>query len=94
MAMITLTPGTILSQGPETFEVLSIEGDKMQIKMLEGSPHMESYLHYNKPYTVELHPGTVTYQVWEVLPEEMDRDSSQVLIYLWPEGDVGIEIDF
>ena len=86
-----IIPELILHNGEDKWEVIN---DKpFIIKPLAMSPHMSTYLDYNTHYTLELRHCS-SYEVWEIPPEQMKRDSSQVLLYLWDEGDVGIEIDF
>lgn len=100
MPRIVPTPGTILKQGDEVWEVVEYNGfDRMKVKILAVSRHTGTYVDVGKVYNVEKHKNAHDdepdhFQTWEIPPEEMHRDSSQMILYLWGEGDVGIELDF
>jgi len=87
--------GMILRDNKNAWEVLEYNGtDRMKIKVLEACPHTATYVRVGGEYPVEKHESEYGGQVWEIPGDDMDRDSSQMLLFLWNDGGVGIELDF
>jgi hypothetical protein len=82
----------------ELWEVTEVfpEDDTLEIKALELSGHMSSYLQKGQKYRLIKHDCSYMGKggIWEIPEEVMDRGSSQVLLYLWEDTGPSIEIDF
>ena len=61
----------------------------------ELTPHHATYLDIGKEYTLNFHEDSTHCDggIWEIPPEQMKRESSQMLLYDWEDGP-GIELDF
>ena len=97
---LTFEPGQVIESGEEKWEVVSYEDKVLKIKPIAMSPHMSSYLMEGAIYTLSEHKPEDYLRLWEIPPEQMMRDSSQVLLFWWNDtcggGTPGpsIEIDF
>ena len=82
--------GQIVESGPDVWEIKEIKrrDTKMRIKVLEKGPDIigsiGSYLNKGRQYTLRRHEWDVGYgsETWEIPPEKMKRDTSQVLL-IW-----------
>ena len=96
---LTFTPGQVIESGENKWEVVSYEDNVLKIKPISMTPHMSSYLMKGAIYTLEEHQPQSYMRLWEIPPEQMMRDSSQVLLYWWGDNSGGsagpsIDIDF
>jgi hypothetical protein len=90
--------GQMIRSSKELWEVTEVfkEDDTLEITPLELSPHMETYITKGEKYRLIKHnaPEMGKGGIWEIPAENMDRSSSQVLLYLWEDTGPSIEIDF
>lgn len=81
--------GKVVPDGMFDWEVISIlDNDNIEIRVLKiYHDRMDRYLDEGKVYPVFRHQGWdgTTLEVWEIAPEHMKRDVSQVIIQ-WEEG--------
>jgi hypothetical protein len=90
--------GQVIDSGPDTWQVIHIEENKMTIKVIKTGPdkhgHIGSYLDIGAFYDLFRHEDDLQ-ELWEVHPEMMKRDTSQVLLYWFKEDDAPvIDLDF
>jgi len=91
--------GQEINSGDEQWLVTKVfeDSDDFEFVPMAMSGHMDSYLDFGKTYKAEFHKNSPCLDllgIWEVPPEQMKRDSSQVLCYLWEKTGPSIEIDF
>jgi len=69
--------------------------EKGKIIVREVTPHTGTYLQVGQEYPLFFHEGSEYCDggIWEIGEEDMDRDSSQMLLYDWETGP-SIELDF
>jgi len=69
--------------------------EKGRIIVREVTPHTGTYLNVGQEYPLTYHEGSEYCDggIWEILGEEMKRESSQMLLYDWNDGP-SIELDF
>ena len=79
--------GELIESGSEVWEIVEYnpENEVLEIKVLRCSPHMSTYVDVNETYLLDRHQGW-SMEIWEIPPEQMKRDSSQVLLRLWEDG--------
>lgn len=82
--------GQIIDDWTEKWEIVSIDGDDMVIRVLETGPNKQgsigSYLDVGKEYKVFRHQNEHD-ETWEVDPKGMKRDFSQVLLFWFDDDD-------
>ncbi len=97
--MASWTKGQQIRSGEELWEVTEVfeDDDTLEITPLELSGHMDSYIQFGKKYRLIKHDPKYwgpNEGLWEIPEEQMTRNSSQVLLYLWADTGPSIEIDF
>jgi len=91
--------GQVINSGKDIWEVLYLDEENMIINVLSTGPDergsVGSYLDVNKTYELFRHMYNGYSQIWEIPPEQMKRNCSQILLF-WFDEDLKpyIEMDF
>ena len=91
-----LTNGQIISDRNLSIEILSCEDLKnIKVKVININwDRIETYVDLGKVYRMFKHDGNDDFTVWEFDPDEMKRNTSQLLMY-WERkvGFTGFDLD-
>lgn len=90
--------GQIIEDWTEKWEIVSIDGDKMVIKVLKTGPDergsIGSYVEIGKTYELFRHTSPMTPdEIWEIPGKQMKRIFSQVFLYWFDNGGPGVDLD-
>lgn len=91
---LIITESTRMSDGVVERNIWEVV-KKGRIIVREVTPRTGTYLNVGQEYPLTFQEGSEYCDggIWEILGEEMKRDSSQMLLYDWEDGP-GIELDF
>jgi len=94
--------GDIIEDNTIKIEVKTVDGNNFTAKIIKINkkdqnkmgPRFATYISPQKIYTFECHEIGEGMCLWEIPEEQMKRNSSQFLLYQWPDTGFSFDLDF